>query len=133
MFRFEKELYGNPDQNLSRLWWDLVERYQGIRRPEGRDEPDYASKIHVVVAPAYYHNYMLGQLFASQLHHAIAREVLGGVRPADAVYVGNRAVGRFMIERVYQPGRSLDWAQLARHATGEDLSPNAFAEDIREK
>jgi peptidyl-dipeptidase A len=130
MFRFEKELYDNPDQDLNRLWWDLVERYQEIRRPEGRDEPDYASKIHLVLSPVYYHNYLLGELFAAQLHHAIARDVLGGVDPAEAVYVGNRAAGRFMQERVFQPGRSLNWAQLARHATGEDLSPKAFAADI---
>jgi peptidyl-dipeptidase A len=28
MFRFEKELYANPDQDLNKLWWDLVEKYQ---------------------------------------------------------------------------------------------------------
>ena len=50
-----------------------------IKRPEGRNAPDYASKIHIVGAPAYYHNYMMGELFASQVHHAIAREVLGGL------------------------------------------------------
>jgi hypothetical protein len=37
-----------------------------------------------------------------------------------------------MIERVFAPGRTLDWAGLARHATGEDLGPKAFAEDIEE-
>ena len=131
MFRFEKALYDDPDQDLNRLWWDMVERYQELRRPGGRDEPDYASKIHIVMSPAYYHNYMLGELFAAQLHHTIARQVLGGVEPAEAVYVGHAAVGRFMRERVYQPGRTLDWAGLARHATGEDLSAKAFAEDIR--
>ena len=50
-----------------------------LNRPEGRNAPDYASKIHIVSAPAYYHNYMMGELFASQVHHAIARDVLGGV------------------------------------------------------
>jgi peptidyl-dipeptidase A len=131
MFRFEKAMYEDPEQNLRRLWWDLVERYQEVRRPEGRDAPDYAAKIHLVMSPVYYHNYMLGELFASQMRHAIAREVLGGVPPARAVYVGRPAVGRFMIERVFAPGRTLDWAGLARHATGEDLGPKAFAEDIK--
>ena len=37
MFRFEKALYENPDQDLNTLWWDLVERYQMVRRPEGRN------------------------------------------------------------------------------------------------
>jgi peptidyl-dipeptidase A len=130
MFRFEKALYEDPEQDLRRLWWDLVERYQEVRRPEGRDAPDYAAKIHLVMSPVYYHNYMLGELFAAQLRHAIAREVLGGVPLERAVYVGRPAVGRFMIERVFAPGRTLDWAGLARHATGEDLSPKAFAQDI---
>ena len=130
MFRFEKALYEDPEQDLGRLWWDLVEHYQEVRRPEGRDAPDYAAKIHLVMSPVYYHNYMLGELFAAQMRHAIAREVLGGVPPERAVYVGRPAVGRFMIERVFAPGRTLDWAGLARHATGEDLSPNAFAQDI---
>jgi peptidyl-dipeptidase A len=78
MLRFEKSMYENPDQDLNKLWWDLVEKYQMVRRPSGRSEPDYASKIHVVSAPVYYHNYMMGELFASQLHHALARPVRRG-------------------------------------------------------
>ena len=133
MFRFEKALYADPEGDLNRTWWDLVEKYQGVRRPEGRDAPDYAAKIHIVVAPAYYHNYMMGELFAAQVHHTIARNVLAGVDPATAVYVGNKAVGRYMIERVYAPGRTLDWNRLTKHATGEDLSAKAFARDFSAK
>src|SRR5262249_27449178 len=48
MLRFEKAMYENPQQDLSKLWWDLVEKYQLVRRPPGRHEPDYASKIHIV-------------------------------------------------------------------------------------
>jgi len=51
MFRFERELYRNPDQDLNRAWWDLVEKYQEIKRPEGRDLPNYASKYHLIGAP----------------------------------------------------------------------------------
>jgi peptidyl-dipeptidase A len=133
MFRFEKELYANPDQDLSRLWWDLAEKYQELKRPEGRHEPDYAAKIHLVSVPAYYHNYMMGELFAAQLHHAICREVLKGADPARAIYVGNKAAGEFMKQRVFEPGRALPWNELTRHATGEDLSAKAFAEDLRSK
>lgn len=131
MFRFEKSLYADPGQDLNRLWWDLVEKYQEVKRPEGRNAPDYAAKIHIVSAPAYYHNYMMGELFAAQLHHSIARDVLGGADPAMAVYVGNTAVGRYLIERVFVPGRTLDWNGLTRHATGAELNPRAFSEDFR--
>ncbi len=132
MLRFEKAMYADPDQDLNRLWWDLVQEYQGVRRPSGRNAPDYASKIHVVSAPCYYHNYMMGQLFASQVHHAIAREVLGGVNPAKANYVGKPGVGDFMKAKVFTPGKTLGWNALTRHATGEDLNPGAFAADFRE-
>ncbi|MBI4624567.1 MAG: M2 family metallopeptidase [Verrucomicrobia bacterium] len=130
MLRFEQELYARPNQDLNKLWWDLVEKYQMLQRPAGRDAPDYASKIHVVVAPAYYHNYMMGQLFASQLHHAIAREVLK-TAPGQALYVGRPAVGEFMKRRVFGPGRTLPWNELTKHATGEPLNPKAFAADFR--
>ena len=131
MLRFEKAMYQNPDQDLHKLWWDLVEKYQELKRPPERDKPDYASKIHVVSAPVYYHNYMMGQLFASQVHHAIAREVFGGVKPQDALYIDNRKVGDFMRKKVFEPGRTLDWNELTEHATGEKLNPKAFAEDFK--
>jgi peptidyl-dipeptidase A len=130
MLRFEMGLYGNPDQDLNKLWWDLVEKYQGMHRPEGRNEPDYASKIHIVSAPCYYHNYMLGQLFACQVHRSIAREVLHATDVPGAYYTNNPAVGEFMRKRVYEPGRTLPWNELTKHATGEPLSPQAFAAEF---
>ena len=87
MTRFERELYRNPDQDLNKLWWDLVEKYQELHRPEGRNEPDFASKYHIVGAPIYYHNYMMGEMFASQLHHALVRAVVPG-------YGGSRTSSR---------------------------------------
>jgi peptidyl-dipeptidase A len=133
MLRFEKGMYENPDQDLSDLWWGLVEKYQMVRRPDGRKAPDYASKIHIVSAPVYYHNYMMGELFASQVHHAIAREVYKGADPATVIYVGNKEVGEFMRKKVFAPGRTLSWNELTKHATGEGLNPKAFAEDFKAK
>jgi len=132
MLRFEKELYSNPNQDLSKLWWDLVEKYQLVKRPEGRNAPDYASKVHIVVAPAYYHNYMMGQLFASQVHRAIARKVLNA-DPNTALYVGHTRVGEFMKERVFLPGKTMTWNALTRYATGEELNAKAFAADFQGK
>jgi peptidyl-dipeptidase A len=133
MLRFEKSMYEDPDQDLNKLWWDLVEKYQLVHRPEGRNAPDYGSKIHVVSAPVYYHNYMMGELFASQLHHAIARDVYDNADPITVVYVGNKKVGDFMKEKVFGPGRTLSWNALTEHATGAKLNPRAFAEDFKGK
>ncbi len=133
MLRFEKGMYENPRQDLNKLWWDMVEKYQLLRRPPGRNAPDYGSKIHVIVAPVYYHNYMMGELFASQLHHAIAREVYKGADPSTVIYAGNKAIGAFMQQRVFDPGRTLPWNELTRHATGAPLSAEAFAKEFRAK
>ena len=133
MLRFEKSMYEDPDQDLNKLWWDLVEKYQLVKRPPHRNAPDYASKIHIVSAPVYYHNYMMGQLFASQVHHTIAKEVYNGADPSMVIYVGDKRVGDFMKKKVFEPGRTLDWQGLTKHATGEALSPKSFAADFKGK
>jgi peptidyl-dipeptidase A len=131
MFRFEVELYKDPDQDLSKLWWDLVEKYQLVRRPEGRHAPDYASKIHIVTSPAYYHNYMMGELFACQLHSSMVQELQISNDPTDAFYTNNPAVGEFMIRKVFAPGLTLPWNELTQYATGEELNAKAFAAELQ--
>jgi peptidyl-dipeptidase A len=133
MLRFEKGMYEDPEQDLSKLWWDLVEKYQKLKRPAGRKAPDYASKIHIVVTPVYYHNYMMGELFASQLHHAIAREVFKGAAPDTVIYGGNKAVGEYMKKHVFAPGRTKTWDELTKFATGETLNAKAFAADFKSR
>jgi peptidyl-dipeptidase A len=130
MLRFEKSMYEKPDQDLNKLWWDLVEKYQGLKRPPGRSAPDYGSKIHICSAPVYYHNYMMGQLFASQVHATIAKEVFGAADTTKVVYVGEPKVGEFMKKKVFEPGRTLDWRGLTKFATGRELSPKDFAADF---
>ena len=41
----------------------------------------------------------MGELFANQVLHAIARDALNGVDPAKASFVGNKAVGDFLKAR----------------------------------
>jgi peptidyl-dipeptidase A len=133
MLRFEKSMYENPDQDLNKLWWDLVEKYQMVKRPKGRKAPDYGSKIHIVSAPVYYHNYMMGQLWASQVHHAVARDVFQGADPASLTFVGRKEVGAFFKKKIFDPGRTLSWNQLTEFATGAKLNPEAFAMDFKGK
>ena len=132
MLRFEMAMYENPDQDLSKLWWDLVENYQLVKRPTGRNAPDFASKIHIVTAPAYYHNYMMGELFACQVHAAIARDLKLPGEPATAIYTRDPRVGDFMKEKVFAPGAFLPWNELTKHATGEELNAKAFATEFGE-
>ncbi len=129
MTYFERELYANPERpDLNSLWWELVEELQRLRRPEGRDAPDWAAKIHLAVAPVYYHNYLLGELIASQLGAVLRRDVLRGSEPAG--YVGRGELGEFLRERVFIPGASLHWQTLLERVTGSRLHPDAFLQEF---
>jgi peptidyl-dipeptidase A len=125
---FEREMYRNPDQDLNKLWWDLVEKFQLIKRPDGRNQPDWASKIHIACYPAYYQNYMLGEMTASQLLEFINSEVLGG---AANKFVDSPQVGQYLKERYFRLGSRTDWNGLLKAATGEELKPDYFAKHLQ--
>ena len=116
MTRFERELYRDPAQDLGAVWWSLVERYQRVQPPEGRRAHDWACKIHLSTAPVYYHNYLLGELTASQLEWSLER-ACGSPSPAAEP----AAAGAFLRERIAVPGASLRWDALIEYATGSPL------------
>lgn len=126
MIHFERALYRDPDRaDLNALWWDLVERFQHVRRPDGRDEPDWAAKPHFAIAPVYYHNYLLGELMASQISAASRRRV-----PEGRSVAGQESVGRFLRERIFAPGASVHWNEILVGATGEALTARSFVEEF---
>jgi len=133
MYRFETSLYQQPDQDLDTLWWKLVGRYQMIRRPEGRPAPDWASKIHIALYPAYYHNYMMGELLASQLHHYICTEVIRHGDTANESYAGRSDVGVWLRDKVFSVGRSVHWKDMITSAVGEALTPKYYARQFVEQ
>ena len=51
MLRFEKAMYENPDQDLNKLWWDLVEKYQLVKRPDGPQRPGLRAARSTSSAP----------------------------------------------------------------------------------
>jgi peptidyl-dipeptidase A len=126
MYNFEKALYADPDQDLNRLWWDMVEKYQMVNRPANRDEPDWAAKIHFTIAPCYYHNYMLGELFASQLHSTMIQKVLKLDSDEEVGYVGRGEAGNFLKENVLKVGKVYPWNKMIERATGEGLTAKYF-------
>lgn len=129
MYRFERELYSNPDQDLNSLWWQLVEKYQLISRPANRNMPDWASKIHIATSPCYYHNYMLGELLASQFNHFIADSLLLSDN-LNQCYYGKKEVGNYFKNNVFNPGARYPWNEMIEKATGEKLSPRYYAEQF---
>lgn len=128
MTRFEQGMYGDPDQDLGKLWWDLKKRYQLLNPPETVNRPDYAAKIHVVTAPVYYHSYLMGELFACQVHSHIARNVVKVAGPHQTSFYGSKDAGRYMLDKIFAPGNLYSWNELTTFATGEPLTPKYFVE-----
>ncbi len=127
MYRFEKSMYENPDQNLNKLWWDMVEKYQLLAKPEGRDMPDWATKIHIALYPCYYHNYLLGELLASQLYYYMSANIT-----KNQSFVGEKAVGDYLKEKVFMPGARYYWNDMIEKATGEKLTARYYAKQFVE-
>lgn len=122
MTHFERDLYSDPEADLNARWWELVERFQLVHASPGRKSADWASKIHIAVAPVYYQNYLLGDVLASQLL-ATARKEFGGL-------VGVAAAGKFLVDRLFRPGSLLRWDSLIEAATGRALGPTDLAAEL---
>ncbi len=133
MYRFEKSMYANPDQDLNKLWWDLAEQYQMIKRPEGRNSPDWATKIHIATSPCYYHNYHLGELLASQLYFRISEKVLNDNPDKVLSFTGRPEVGKYLIDNVFSVGAKYQWNEMIKRATGEELTAKYYAKQFVDK
>jgi peptidyl-dipeptidase A len=127
MYRFEKSMYEDPGQDLNKLWWDMVGKYQMIKKPEGRNMPDWATKIHVALYPCYYHNYLLGELLASQLYIYITTNIT-----QNQSFVGEKAVGDYLREKIFIPGARYYWNDMIEKATGEKLTAKYYAKQFVE-
>lgn len=127
MYRFEKRMYENPDQALNKLWWDLVQKYQLLKRPARRNSPDWATKSHFIFQPCSYHNYLLGELLASQLHYYIVENIIKSDDYKNQSYVNNKEIGKYLIKNIFEPGNKYYWNDLIEKATGEKLSAQYFS------
>lgn len=125
MTHFERCLYQDPKQDLDALWWQLVGQYQGLKPPE-RKNPDWAAKIHFSTSSAYYHNYLLGKLLASQLHSTFLNDVLGVKPNEEPSLVAETRLKPFLIERVFKHGARYRWDDLVKLATGRPLTVEGF-------
>ncbi len=133
MMRFEKALYENPDRGLEKLnalWWKLKEKYQLIQKPAGRDNPDWAAKIHISIYPVYYQNYMLGELLASQFQSYIATHILKSGNIRQPFLGGNPEIGNFLKKKVFSVGARYKWNTMIKLATGEELTPTHYRDQF---
>lgn len=129
MMRFERGMYADPQQDLGALWWSLKKRYQGLNPPEVTSRPDYAAKVHILTSPVYYHNYLMGELFAAQVKHRLITGVLGKPDVRSTCLYGEPKAGEWLREHVLGPGNLHSWNELTRRATGEPLRAQRYVDE----
>jgi peptidyl-dipeptidase A len=87
--------------------------------------PDWATKIHIALYPCYYHNYLLGELLASQIYTYITANVV-----KNQSFVGEKAVGDYLRTKVFLPGARFFWNDMIEQATGEKLTAKYYAKQF---
>ncbi len=120
---FERAFYADPHQDLNQLWWELEERYQQVPKPDARDAPDWASKVHVATAPVYYHKYLYGRMFSAQLTRKMNAD-LGGW------WAGRERSGEYIKRELFMPGARFPWPELVERVTGRPLAVDALADAV---
>lgn len=124
MTAFESELYRDPSQDLNRLWWTCVEKYQKITPPKNRQNQfDWATKYHIGLAPVYYFSYLLGEMFASSIQESLMKEC--GARDLN-----HPKAGAFLQRKLFNPGNRMSWSELVQHVTGKPLSADAWLKEF---
>jgi peptidyl-dipeptidase A len=121
---FEKALYEEPERNLEELWWDFVERVQGIRRPHPLPGYSWATKIHLAKSPVYYHNYLLGEIMSWQMEDFILKST------NRATVVGNAAGLALLKNGLFRWGALRTWADSLKHAVGAGFNLEPYLKVI---
>lgn len=124
---FEKELYSNPKQDLNKLWWGLVNKYQKIEIPKDRKgKNDWAAKYHIGLAPVYSFSYLLGEMFASSLEETLIKET------GTQNFESNR-VGQWLQKKLFYQGNRMSWDELVYYVTGQRLNADAWVRQFCQK
>ena len=107
----------SADYNKS--WWQLVEKYQGVKSPVPRSETDFdpGAKYHVA-ASVPYARYFLATILEFQFHRALLREA-GYTGPLDQGSIYNSGAAGAKFKKMLELGRSRPWPEALRALTGE--------------
>ncbi len=121
LFNFMKEvnLYLNPEKSFKEIQLELGRKYLLIETEEFRTQP--LNNIIYVSYPLYFHNYLLSDMVACQVHKALEDKFGSG-------YAFNKNVGPYLIEKFYSSGEYLDWNQRLVQGTGKSLDLETYLE-----
>jgi len=118
-----------PPEHYNAAWWELREKYQGVRAPSVRGEEyfDPGAKYHVP-ANTPYARYFLSYILQFQFHRALAK-VAGCTTPLHRCSIYGSTEAGTRLKTVLAMGVSKPWPEALEALTGErQLDANALAD-----
>lgn len=122
IINFEREMYKNPDQDLAKLWYGMVKKYQKINTPSTLDNT-FASIPHFLSHPAYYPNYLMADVMNAQIYES-AHAKLGKL-------TSNKKTAQYFRTKFLRYGSTLEESELIKKFTGKELNANAFSKQFK--
>lgn len=122
LFKFEKALYENPNQNIKKLWYNLSEKYEGIKSPQ-KQHNEWCNIPHFLSHPAYCQNYLRADIMAEQLY-------LSSVKKLGQL-TNNQNTAKHL-QKLFKTGSLYPEAETLQRFTGKPLNVEAY-EDIFKK
>ncbi|MGB6135670.1 MAG: M2 family metallopeptidase [Shewanella sp.] len=114
-----------PEQ-YNQAWWDLREKYQGVKAPIARTEADFdpGAKYHVP-GNVPYTRYFLAHVLQFQFHKALC-DIAGDTGPVHRCSIyGNEAAGA-KLNQMLEMGSSQPWPEALNVVTGtKQMDANA--------
>ena len=105
----------------NQAWWELREKYQGIKAPTDRSEADFdpGAKYHVP-GNVPYTRYFLAHILQFQFHKALC-ETAGDKGPVHRCSIyGNQAAGE-KLNKMLALGASQPWPVALKEVTGTEM------------
>ena len=116
-------------EDYNKAWWELRERYQGVRAPSVRGEEffDPGAKYHVP-ANTPYARYFLAAVLQFQFHRALAKEA-GCTTPLHRCSIYGSAAAGARLQKALAMGASKPWPDVLEALTGErQMDASAIAD-----
>ncbi|MBW8184791.1 M2 family metallopeptidase [Shewanella nanhaiensis] len=114
-----------PEQ-YNQAWWELREKYQGVKSPVNRDENDFdpGAKYHVP-GNVPYTRYFLAHILQFQFHKALC-DIAGDKGPVHRCSIyGNKDAGA-KLNTMLEMGQSQPWPEALAVVTGsKEMDANA--------
>ena len=106
--------------DYDKVWWELREKYQGVKRPAALEVNgfDAGAKYHVPADTAYA-RYFIAHILQFQFHRALCREA-GYIGPLNRCSIyGNKKAGE-KYQAMLAMGTSRPWNEALKAVTGEE-------------